>query len=228
MITYLINLIEQTLIPLGGWGVFGALFIQEIIVFIPSALVMLGAGFILLSGNPLSFQFLSTLVLEITLPAALGATLGSLMIYGLLYFYGKGAVERFGKYAGLSWGDIEKVNKRLSGTYADELVIFALRAIPIVPNSAVSALCGLIRMRLAKYLALSFFGIAVRAAILAVVGSQVGELYRQYAARLDRFEDYILIVGFLALVVITLWLYLRRQARAAAPDGSSEENDKMP
>ncbi len=216
MISALIHLIETVLIPLGAFGVFGALFLEEVIFLIPSSLVMLGTGFFLLSGDPLSPQFLSTLFFIIVLPSALGATIGSFLIYGILYRFGKPALERFGKYLGIFWGDIEKANEWFTGTYADEIVIFFLRAIPVVPNSVVSALGGLIRMHFLRYCLLTFLGIMVRALILGVIGWEAGELYREYAAVIDRFENYILLAFAFCLLVLLVFMRRRREKKVSS------------
>ena len=76
------------MIPLGAMGVFFAEIIEEVVVPIPSALVLFTSGFILLSGE-VSYEFFKDLIFVITIPGALGLTLGSTVIYYLAYYGGK-------------------------------------------------------------------------------------------------------------------------------------------
>lgn len=197
MITSLIATIESALLPLGGVGVFAASLLEEVLAPIPSALVQMGAGFFLLPET-VSGEFVFDLIVTVTIPAALGVTIGSLLVYFIAYYAGKPALERWGHWFGLSWSDVERGRERFQGGHKDSITLFVLRTIPIVPSVAISAVCGLIRMRLAKYFLYTFLGTLVRASGLAIVGWQLGELYHEYAALIDEFETYILVV----LVVI--------------------------
>jgi membrane protein DedA with SNARE-associated domain len=49
----------------------------------------------------------------ISVPEALGVTLGSFVTYSLGYFGGKPAIEKFGKYFGLSWNSVQKFHNKL-------------------------------------------------------------------------------------------------------------------
>ena len=51
------------------------------------------------------------LFIYIVLPAALGVTVGSLFVYAIAYFAGKPFLERWGKYLGISWEDLEKTER---------------------------------------------------------------------------------------------------------------------
>ena len=221
MIEPFIAFMQNILIPLGAVGVFAAFFAQEIIAVIPASLVMLLAGFVMFAGAPFSPDFLSRFTFELVVPATLGATLGALFYYWIVYYFGRPAIERFGRYIGLSWHDIEKLNRRLTGGYLDEVVVVGLRAFPIFPNTAVSALCGLIRMNVWKYLGLTFLGLMIRIVLLGVIGWQAGLLYTEYAAILGRLEQYFLIGIGLIAVVCVVWLYLQKQDKGHPPDAQT-------
>ncbi|KKS17885.1 MAG: hypothetical protein UU76_C0030G0003 [Parcubacteria group bacterium GW2011_GWC1_41_7] len=198
--------IESIVAQYGAGGVFFASLLEEIIAPIPSALVMMGSGAFLLSGPILSFSFLKTLFFTIAIPAALGVTLGSFIIFILAYFGGKPTLEHFGKYFGVSWSEMEKAEEKFSKGYADETLILILRMLPIAPSVVVSALCGLFRMNPLKYAGLTFLGTLVRAGMLGALGFQMGRVYIKYASIFSQIESFVL---WAFLGVIVLWMLLR-------------------
>lgn len=219
MIETIVSFIEGLLVPYGALGVFAASFIEEVVAPIPSALVLLASGFAFLHGEPFSFSYLSTLLFVIVIPASLGMALGSLFVYGLGFISGKPAITKFGRYFGISWHDIEKAEERFSGTSADEITLFLLRVLPVVPNTAVSAFCGLIRFPVGKYLLISAGGLAVRALVVSLIGAQVGSLYDRYEIYFDRAENYIL--ALLSTVTLVLLFVLYRRTRSKKSNGGA-------
>lgn len=218
MIETVVLFLEKVLVPYGAFGVFVASFVEEVIAPIPSAIVLLASGFIFLHGEPLSLAYLSKLIFIIAIPAGIGMALGSLFIYGIAYWSGKPAIERFGKYFGISWSDVEKAEAKFTKSPADEITIILLRALPVVPNTAVSALCGLIRFPVLKYLFLSMIGLSLRALVLAVIGGQVGSIYDNYGVYLEKIENYIMFGIIFITVAIFGWLYYR---------GKMKHNEKV-
>lgn len=184
--------------------------IEEIIIPIPSPLISMGAGYLLIESNlPLLKALLKILVI-VSLPFALGATLGSLLAYGIGYFGGKPLIIRWGKYLDLSWSQIEKVARRFTKGKKDEFLIFISRAIPVIPISLISATSGFLRISLKEFLIFTFLGIIVRSFIVAFLGWQVGEVYHNLASGIDMAEN-IVTVGLLSLAVAFLgFLYLKR------------------
>ena len=213
MIETIVLFLEKVLVPYGALGVFVASFVEEIVAPIPSAIVLLASGFIFLHGQAFSLAYLSKLIFVIAIPAGIGMALGSLFIYGIAYWSGKPAIVRFGKYFGISWLDVEKAEARFTKTNADEIAIVLLRALPVVPNTAVSALCGLIRFPVQKYFLLSMLGLSLRALVLAVIGGQVGSLYYNYGFYLEKIENYIFAGIFIIVVAIFLALYSRSRVK---------------
>ena len=222
MIASLITFIQETVKQYGAWGIGLASFIEEIVVPIPSTLVIMFSGFIFLGGEPFSAGAFKILILTIVVPTAIGLTLGSLFVYFLAYFFGKPAVDRYGRWVGLSWGDIEKIQVRFNRGIGDELVFFGLRSFPIVPSVVINAFCGLTRLLFGKYLTITFLGVIVRASILSVLGWQAGGLYFKYAAAIDRVEKIVLTV--IAFAIVSFILYRRgkspRPAAYSSDDGS--------
>lgn len=213
MIESLLIFLEKVVIPLGASGVFLASVIEEVIAPIPSALVMTMAGFLFLEG-PVNMSNILALIFKVALPGAVGVTLGSLAVYGLAWWGGKQVIERWGKWIGLYWHDIEVIDARLEGSRKDELVVVVARILPIVPSVAISAICGLLRMNLVKYLYLSFIGIFVRALILGTIGWQVGNAYYRYAEIISRYEKIGLALIVVLAIVTVCFLFLRKRKQS--------------
>ena len=207
MLAASIHVVERLFQLYGAWGIFLASVLEEIFVPIPSTLVMMGGGFSLLSGAPLSMAGVIKLFHIIVVPAAAGVTLGSLVVYFLAYTLGKPFLERYGAFFGLSWRLIERVQSRFGQGYADELVLFLSRAIPAMPSVAITAFCGLTRVPVKRYIALTFLGMTIRATILGWLGWQLGGLYHVWARAIDRVESYVLIgivIGLLVYILIRI------------------------
>lgn len=177
--------------PLGATGVFLASVIEEVVAPIPSALIMTMSGFILVSG-PVSLTSVSALIFKVALPAALGVTIGSYGIYFIARYGGRAIIDRWGKYLGLYWRDVEKLKAKMSGTKRDEWIIGTTRVLPFFPSVVVSAFCGILEMNVVKYFVISFIGIFFRGIILGTVGWQVGNIYEKYAKLISSVEDVIL------------------------------------
>src|SRR3989344_1647844 len=204
MIAYFLQLLETYVIPLGALGVFAASFLEEIIAPIPSAVVQLGSGFLFVHGA-FSFSTIFYLVIVVVLPAALGVSVGSLFVYGIAYWCGKPVLEKWGKWLGVSWGEIERAQRKFEETKADEWTLFITRSIPIIPSVAISAFSGLVRIPLREYLIYTFLGTCVRAFVLAVVGWQIGSVYKHYAELISRAENFIFAAIAFAVVVFIIW-----------------------
>ncbi len=67
----------------------------------------------------------------IGLVGSVAATLGSLAHYALGYYGGKPLIERFGKYLGISWEEIEIFSGRIRGE-REWWGLFLSRALPIM------------------------------------------------------------------------------------------------
>lgn len=197
----LVNFLKISILPLGVFGVFSASVIEEVFAPIPSALIMTMSGFIFVSGS-FGVGTITSLILKVAVPAALGVTFGSFLVYFVSKFGGRLAVEKWGKYLGLYWTDVEKLKNRFLNTKKDELIILIARVVPFVPSVAVSALCGILEMNYRTYFVLTFCGMFVRALILGAIGWQVGNLYEKYAHLVGKIESSVLYI-----ILITLFIF---------------------
>lgn len=199
LITFIQTQIHTYLIPLGGVGVFFASLIEEIVAPIPSSLVILGSSVLFLSG-PINLEEIIKLFSVVVLPVSLGVTIGSLFVYGIAYFAGKPILVRWGKWLGLSWDSVEKLQQKFADKSFDEWALTIARAVPVIPSVVISTFSGIIRFSLRDYLICTFLGTAIRATALGFVGWQVGDLYTNYARVLITSEK--LILGLIVAVLI--------------------------
>lgn len=202
--------LQANVLPLGFFGVFLASVVEEIIAPIPSALVMMAAGFLFVQGE-FSLLNIWKLIYFVGLPAGVGVAIGSLPIYAVAYYGGKPLLERWGKYIGLYWSDVEKLKSKFEASKRDEAAIIGARVLPVVPSVAISAFCGFMRMRLWKYFVLTFFGMFLRGLVMGAIGWQVGNVYTRYADAIAKFEDYVLIGLVAAATLFWLGLFLKRK-----------------
>ncbi len=194
------------------WFVFIGSLIEEIIAPIPSPLVMMLGGSISAGqGSPLLFIGFLALI------GALSKTLGSLLIYIISDKAEDVVVDKFGKFLGVSHNDTEGLGKFFGQGKRDDIAIFILRAVPIMPTAPVSVIAGLIKVNLKTYLISTFLGLIVRNLIYLYLGyTSLGAL-ESLSEGFDSLEK----VGYLILSVfaglVLLWMYRKRQKGSVLP-----------
>ena len=172
----IINYIEHIIISFGALGVFLASILEEIIIPIPSTLVQSGAGLFLIGGQGFSFLSVLKLIFWVALPSALGVAIGSLVVYGLVYYGGMFFIKRYGKYFFINYEKVEKVRVTINNYPRLGIALTILRFIPLFPNVFITAVSGLIRVPIKKYLVTTFIGIFVRSFYLGAIGWFAGSL----------------------------------------------------
>lgn len=145
--------------------VFLGMFIDEIFPPIPSLFMLIVAGaFAKTQGQTVFF------LLYLSVIGALGKTLAA----WILYVVGDKAehiiVPRFGKMLGVSHKEVERISKRLNQGWKDLIVLFIARAVPIIPTTPVSIMCGVLKINIKIYLLGSFAGTLVRSALFLYFG----------------------------------------------------------
>lgn len=203
------------------WFAFIGAFIEELIAPIPSPLVMTLAGS-LAAAEKQPFVYL----LFIAFIGAIGKTIGSYLIY-IICDKGEDIVlTKFGKFVGVSHKEVESIGKHLNKGRRDDLVLFLMRAIPIIPTAPVSIVCGLIKINMKTYLTSTFFGTFVRNIFYLYLGfTSIGAL-EQVNEGLDNFENigYVIIILFVAAIM--LWIFKQRQKEGSGMDLFERFNKK--
>lgn len=161
--------IQNWVMAAGVWGALGfcvGAFLEEIIFPFPSPLLLIGVAFFF--GRPISALVIARMFWSVILPIVVGATLGSLLIYGIAYTGGKAAIVRFSDRLGFSWEDVEKLREKFKDKKSDEAVLFLSRCLPFTPTTLVTIVAGIVRMNPWLYTMLTFLGILVRVTVLFI------------------------------------------------------------
>ena len=213
MIHQSIAVIESFLATYGVGAFFLLGFFEEIIFIIPSAFLFLAMGFLGISASlspQIAFAFAFG---PVAFAGAFGVLFGASFMYALSYWGGKPLIERFGKYFGVRWNEIEKMNRFFEMGYTDELVFLVLRAIPIFPISVVSIVSGVMRIHPLVFAITTFVGTFFRIGSLSFFGWYVGREFSFYAEKIALFEQIIMI----AAVVICIVFFVARRKRRKLP-----------
>lgn len=170
--------VESLVLNTGAYGAIGfflGAFFEEVITPIPSPLLLIGAAFFF--GKPLSAFLIGKILLKVILPISLGATLGSLVIYGLAYKGGKGVIDKYHRWLKFSWDDMEKFRLKLSKRKSDEWILFLSRCLPFTPTTLITAVAGVIRMNVWSYSLITFVGIFIRVSALFIGALVFGDTF---------------------------------------------------
>ena len=208
MISGITNWIMELMRANGQLSVFIGVMIEQIIVPIPSPLIIMGAGAILISpGLSIPNGFLQIFWI-IVLPGSIASTLGSYIGYMISYYGGKALVLRFQRFLGVDWEEIGNLEKRFQGK-KEAMAIFFSRAIPVFPISLVSIFAGLLRVPLKPFTVYTFLGSIFRCFFLALVGWWIGATYEKVATRLNSVETFVSILMLIGMVGILAYLYYK-------------------
>jgi membrane protein DedA with SNARE-associated domain len=208
MVSEITQWIMQSMRSHGQLSVFIGVMIEQIIVPIPSPLIILGAGAILISGGLSVPHALHQIIWIIVLPSSLGETLGSYIGYTASFYGGKALVLRLQRFLDVDWGEIGKLEKRFQGK-KEALSLSFCRAIPVFPISLVSVFGGLLRIPFKPFTIATFLGAIFRCFFLGVVGWWIGATYERIATRLDSIETITSILMLIAMITILGYLYRR-------------------
>ncbi|KAM3097992.1 DedA family protein [Phormidesmis sp. 146-35] len=194
--------IANTMNAMGYWGIGLLMFLENLFPPIPSELIMPLAGFTVSQGK-MNFQYA-------VLAGVIGTVFGTLIWYYAGILVGeerlRALADRYGKWLGLSGGDIDKANRWFyrHGTKA----VLLGRLVPGI-RTIISLPAGISRMRLAPYLVYSTIGTTLWTILLTYAGFLLGEHY-------DRVDEYLAPVSKIVLVGLILgfiaWVVRRRQS----------------
>ncbi|OGR80976.1 MAG: hypothetical protein A2902_07590 [Elusimicrobia bacterium RIFCSPLOWO2_01_FULL_64_13] len=200
--------IMQLLRDHGAVSVFVGVIIESIIVPIPSPLIIMGAGAILIDSSIPAWRALGPILLLIVLPGSAASTLGAYLTYGVAYWGGKPLIDRLHRFLGFDWKDIVAMEERfLAGRVG--LTIFSLRALPIVPLSLISAAAGALRMPVSQFTLWTYLGSVPRCLFLAYLGWFTRDTYVLLARRFDLMEGIVSGLIVLSSGALVLWLRFR-------------------
>lgn len=200
--TYIEKLSE--VIPVELFVLIGSL-IEEIVAPIPSPFVMTLAGSLAkLQGQGWIY------ILWLSALGAVGKTAGAWVLYIVADKLEDLFAGKVGKLLGFSHKELEDIGKRLNGGWKDNVVLFVLRALPIMPSAPVSLACGVIKINMRTYISSTFFGTMVRNLLYLYLGYAGVSNYKNIIDGFEGVESIIQIVIFLTIGIVIGLVYLQR------------------
>lgn len=215
MISEITSWIMELMKANGQLSVFIGVMIEQIVVPIPSPLIIMGAGAILVSPGLSIPSAFFRIFWTIVLPGSIASTLGSYIGYMISYYGGKALVLRFKRFLGVDWEEVGNLEKRFQGK-KEAIAIFFSRAIPVFPISLVSIFAGLLRVPLKPFTVYTFLGSIFRCFFLAFVGWWIGATYEKVATRLNSAETFVSILILIGMVGALAYLYYKLRKKKPA------------
>jgi membrane protein DedA with SNARE-associated domain len=205
--------IEYLITVFGALGVFLASVIEEVVIFIPSTLIQVGAGFLILSDSQLNFVNILKLFGYIVVPASLGVTIGSLVIYFLAYYGGDSAIKSYGKYFLINYDSVNKSREKILKNKNTFFFMTFLRFIPLFPNTVVTVMAGLLKMNLKDYIYSTFLGMFVRVTYLGAVGWLAVKSYEESGIYKNPWNKALFLAGVIVLITLLTKILIKLCAR---------------
>jgi LPXTG-motif cell wall-anchored protein len=191
------------------WGVGILMAVENVVLPIPSELIMPFAGFKTARG-PMT-------LLGVIIAGTIGSVLGGLPMYYAGYALGERRlrkfIERYGKWVLLRGKDIDRATDRFSGNAFLDVTLGQL--LPGV-RGVISIPAGVARMNVGLFLLANFIGTLVWCTVLAVAGRALGRNFTTIHKFLGPTGWAIL--GFLVLA-LAFWLIRRRRKRSRPARG---------
>lgn len=195
-------------VPLEVFTLVGA-FAEEVIAPIPSPFVMMLSGSIARAQQN-AWWFLIILAII----GSVGKTAGAWIIYWLTDKAEDIVIGRFGRFFGVSHKDLESIGKYFSKGGKDDLLLFIVRCIPVMPSSPISAACGAIRIPLKTFLLTTFLGTIVRNLFFLGLGFVGLQTASSLTSGLEKVETVIQVLCILAVFAGLAFLYKKRQQQS--------------
>ena len=186
-----------------GWpGVFVLMAIESACIPLPSEIIMPLAGWMLIADKGLGWEY----ILLIGFIGALGNLAGSGVAYWAGARFGRGFLERYGKYLLITREDISKTDRWFQ-KYGDVTAFFS-RLLPGI-RTFVSLPAGIARMDLKRFFAFSFLGVLPWSVGLAWGGYLLGQNWEKIREVMRPFDLPIISLG-LGAVIWFVWSRLRK------------------
>lgn len=195
----------------GPKSVFFAGIIEQVISPIPSVFIPTSAGFLFIPSQIFFAEALLITVKKIAFPYALGATIGSSVLYLGSLYGGRLLIEKFGKLFGVSLKNIDLFRSQFTRGLKDEILILFLLFLPVTPISLVSASTGIIGIPPQEFYPLLLLGTFIRSIFLGLLGWKIGESYFLLASGLDKIETLLSFLVLGSVLSLLIYLYWRRQ-----------------
>jgi membrane protein DedA with SNARE-associated domain len=202
MVLNILEFITQLISSWGYAGIFVTMTLESALIPIPSEVVIPFAGFLAYMGE--------MNIWLIVLVSSLANLTGSIIIYFVGMYLGRGFIERYGKYVLLNMGHLRMVENWFE-KYGSLTVLFS-RMLPLVRT--VNALpAGIGKMNFPKFCIFTFIGSIPWNLALVLVGYKLKENW-------SILEKYSLYIDILAVfIVVAVIFYIVTRIRLSARSG---------
>ncbi len=201
------------MVPLETFA-FVASFVEEVLAPVPSPIVMTLTGSIAAAQErPMAY------LLVLSLIATAGKTIGALIVYAVAAKAESFIFGRFGWMFGVSHEEIVAFGDRLKGSWKDYVLLFTLRALPIMSSAVVSIGAGVIKVPMRVYLPTTILGTIVRDAFYLYVGFTGIETLYRLVNGFEHIEDILQTLIAVAVVAVFGWVVWRRRGRGRQTEG---------
>lgn len=180
--------------------------IEEIIAPIPSPLVMTLAGSLSASAGS---HWLTLMYLALI--GSVAKTAASYVVYVVSDKAEDLVLGKFGKFLGVSHKEVERLGSQLSGGWKDDLVMLALRAVPVIPTAPVSIISGLLKIKLSTFFWTTLVGYAIRNYFYLYLGATSTHALESLNEGLGSVEKIGYLIIFVLLLALTIFFYKQRQ-----------------
>ena len=191
------NIISQ--IPVELIVFFGSI-IEEIFPPLPSPLLL-----IITKMAAYNQKFSVLYMLLIIGMAAFGKTIGSFFIYFLADKTENFVIGRFGKWLNISHKSVENIGRHFTRSWKDIFILIFLRAIPIIPTTPLSFVCGIIKLNIRTFVISAFIGSFIRIFILLYLGVAA------YRSLITNVDSAIAVSLVFIIVCLIGWFYYKRK-----------------
>lgn len=203
------NIITSLISSYGYFGLFMAAFIETIFPPIPSELIFPLGGFVAFKSN---FSYFETFMMSLS--GAIGATMGSAIIYFISLKVGRLAIVKMGKYVFVNEKKIKNAEEWFEkyGIYA----VFLGRMAPGV-RELISVPAGIARMPFIKFLVFTFLGSLVWSSMLVFTGYVLGNSWNSLSESVSDYFSYITVIIFLGIGIVLIIYLMRRRNKISSP-----------
>lgn len=192
-------------IPLPLFAFFAS-FVEEVIAPLPSPAVMIVTGTLAsIQQKGLFFLFLLSII------AAVGKTLGAIVVYKITNYLGEKTLSRFGSIIALKKEDIQSLQNKLTGTRRDFVVLTTLRAFPFLPSVLLSVGCGLIGVPLRLFMVSTCIGTIVRDSLYLSAGYSGANALMGLIRDSNSLEHLIELGAIITIVGVLVFLIIKKR-----------------
>lgn len=181
-------------------------FIEEVLAPIPSPIIMTASGSIAAAQEKALWY-----LLILSLIGAAGKTIGAVLVYFIADKVEDILVGSFGKFIGVTHAEVEALGKKFKGGWRDFLLLFFLRALPIMSSAVVSVCSGVVKINLRTYIVTTFLGTIIRDFFYLYVGFTGIEVLHNLVEGFDSIESIIQALVAVLIVVFIGWIAWKRK-----------------